>query len=148
MLEFKSFTFSLTDTAMTLLPVSPGAVMRDASGRAVLLHMGPGRFLVPAPTADLVRRLDALQATGVGSVFDVDGKWQAFALTGPGAERVLSSSINLDQVLANRDCAALRLFDCPAILTRQTDSFDVWVEASYAGAFRERASQCAASLVK
>jgi sarcosine oxidase gamma subunit len=139
MLEFKSFKFSLIDTVMTILPVSPGAVMRDASGRAVLLHMGPGRFLVPAPTPDLVRRLDTLQAAGVGALFDVDGKWQAFAMTGPSAERILSSTIDLGQVLASRNCAALHLFDCPAVLARRPDAFDVWVEASYASAFREYA---------
>ena len=137
MLEFKSFKFPLIDTAMIHLPVSPGAVERDASGRAALLHIGPGRFLVPAPTPELVRRLDTLQAAGVGALFDVDGKWRAFALTGPSYERVLSSTIDLSQVLANRDCAALHLFDCPAVLARRPDAFDVWIEASFAGAFRE-----------
>jgi hypothetical protein len=36
-----------------------------------------------------------------------------------------------------RDCAALHLFDCPAVLSRRGGGFEVWVEASYAAAFRE-----------
>jgi heterotetrameric sarcosine oxidase gamma subunit len=136
-LEFKTIRFPLAARATTDLPASPGTVRRDASGRAMLLHFAPGRFLAPAPTPDMDQHLDALQAAGVGALFDVDGKWQAFALTGPGAARLLSYSINLAQVLGNRDCAALHLFDCPAVLARRADAFDVWVEGSYAAAFRE-----------
>jgi sarcosine oxidase gamma subunit len=143
-LEFKAFEFPLTGAAAAELPASPGAVRRDtdvgsdsSTGRAVLLHFAPGRFLAPAPTPDTQRRLLTLQAAGVGAVFDVQGKWQAFALTAPGAERALSSTIDLAQALGGRDCAALHLFDCPAVLSRRSGGFEVWVEASYAVAFRE-----------
>ena len=149
-LEFKAFEFPLTGAAAAELPASPGAVQRDtgiaagtsidngsSAGRAVLLHFAPGRFLAPAPTPDTERRLLALQGAGVGAVFDVEGKWQAFALTAPGAERALSSTIDLAQALGGRDCAALHLFDCPAVLSRRSGGFEVWVEASYAVAFRE-----------
>ena len=149
-LEFKAFEFPLTGAAAAELPASPGAVQRgtdigagtgidngSSTGRAVLLHFAPGRFLAPAPTTDTERRLLALQAAGVGAVFDVQGKWQAFALTAPGAERALSSTIDLTQALGGRDCAALHLFDCPAVLSRRGGGFEVWVEASYAVAFRE-----------
>jgi hypothetical protein len=126
------------------LPASPGAVQRgtgidngSSTGRAVLLHFAPGRFLAPAPTPDIERRLLALQAAGVGAMFDVEGKWQAFALTAPGAECALASTIDLAQALGGRDCAELHLFDCPAVLARRGGGFEVWVEASYAVAFRE-----------
>jgi sarcosine oxidase gamma subunit len=163
-LEFKAFEFPLVGAAAAELPAAPGAVHRDTdigisigtgtgagagagigdsngngsrAGRAALLHFAPGRFLAPAPTPDTERRLHALQAAGAGAVFDVEGKWQAFALTAPGAERALSSTIDLAQALGGRDCAALYLFDCPAVLSRCEGGFDVWVEASYAVAFRE-----------
>jgi sarcosine oxidase gamma subunit len=149
-LEFKAFEFPLTRAAAAELPASPGAVQRgtdvgagpgiddgSSTGRAVLLHFAPGRFLAPAPTPETERRLLALQAAGVGALFDVEGKWQAFALTAPGAERALSSTIDLAQALGGRDCAALHLFDCPAVLSRRGGGFEVWVEASYAVAFRE-----------
>jgi hypothetical protein len=155
-LEFKAFEFPLTGAAAAEFPASPGSVRRDtgiaagagigagtgidddsSTGRAVLLHFAPGRFLAPAPTLDTERRLLTLQAAGVGAVFDVQGKWQAFALTAPGAERALSSTIDLTQALGGRDCAALHLFDCPAVLSRRGGGFEVWVEASYAVAFRE-----------
>jgi sarcosine oxidase gamma subunit len=147
-LEFKAFEFPLTGAAAAELPASPGAVQRgtgtgtgidnySSTGRAVLLHFAPGRFLAPAPTPDTERRLLDLQAAGVGAMFDVEGKWQAFALTAPGAERALASTIDLAQALGGRDCAALHLFDCPAVLSRRGGGFEVWVEASYAAAFRE-----------
>jgi sarcosine oxidase gamma subunit len=136
-LEFKTFRFPFAETPNIDLPPSPGAVRRDASGRATLLHFAPGRFLAPAPTPDMEQQLDALQGAGVGASFDADGKWEAFALTGAGAESVLSYSINLAQVLGTRDCAALHLFDCPAVLARRADAFDLWIERSYAVAFRE-----------
>jgi sarcosine oxidase gamma subunit len=143
MLEFKTFEFPLAGTAIVELPASPGAVQRDAGGRATLLHFAAGRFLVPAPLPDMARHLGALQTAGVGAVFDVDGKWRTFALAGRGAERVLASTIDLGQVLQHRDCAALHLFDCPAVLARRAEAFDVWVEASYASAFRECVNRAA-----
>jgi heterotetrameric sarcosine oxidase gamma subunit len=136
-LEFKTFRFPFESRATIDLPPSPGTVRRDASGRALLLHFAPGRFLAPAPTPDMERHLDALQAAGVGALFDVDGKCQAFTIRGQGAENLLSYSINLTQVLGNRDCAAVHLFDCPAVLARGAEAFDVWVERSYATEFRE-----------
>jgi sarcosine oxidase gamma subunit len=135
-LEFKTFEYRLSERAMIDLPATPGAVIRDASGRATLLHFAPGHFLIPAPTPDYSRHFEALQDAGVGALFDVEGKWQRFTMTGAGAARVLSSAINLTQVLAHRECAALHLFDCSSVLARRAGAFDVWVEASYANAFR------------
>jgi hypothetical protein len=143
-LEFQTFNFPLIDIAARDLPASPGSVQRDASGRATLLHFAPGRMLAPTPASEVL--LDRLQAARVGSLFEVDGKWQAFTMSGPGAERVLSSTINLTQVLGQRDCAALHLFDCPAIIARRPGAFDVWVEASYASAFREQVNLSANAL--
>jgi sarcosine oxidase gamma subunit len=145
MLEFKTFEFPLAGTAVVALPASPGAAQRDAGGRATLLHFAAGRFLVPSPLPDIARHLGALQAAGVGAVFDVDGKWQTFQLTGRGALRVLASTIDLGQALHHRDCAALHLFDCPAVLARRAEAFDVWVEASYASAFRDCVDRAAAT---
>ena len=153
-LEFRAFEFPLTAAAAAELPASPGAVQRDtdigvgtnidsgsSTGRAALLHFAPGRFLAPAPTPDTERRLLALQAAGAGALFDVEGKWRAFALTAPGAERALSSTIDLAQALGGRDCAALHLFDCPAILSRRGGGFELWIEASYAVALHEVLSE-------
>jgi hypothetical protein len=59
-------------------------------------------------------------------MFDVEGKWRAFALTTPGAERALSPTIDLAQALGGRDCAALQLFDCSVTLSRRGGDFEVW----------------------
>ena len=136
MLEFQAFKLAPHDTTLIGLSAPPGTVHRDAAGRATLLHFAPSRFLVPAPTLEMARKLDVLQAAGVGIQFDVDGKWQRFTLTGPGSERVLSSAINLARVLADRGCAAVRLFDCPVVLAWSAGKFEMWVAASYATALR------------
>jgi len=137
MLEFKTFKYPLTSLALSMLP-APGNVQRDDSGHAQLLHVAPGRFLARASASDWVRELAALQAAGVGALFDVEGKWHEFALMGTDVHRVLSCTIDLSEVLANRQCAALQLFDCPAVLALHGNLYEVWVEASYAVAFRER----------
>src|SRR6202046_2421824 len=107
-LEFKAFEFPLAGAAAAELPASPGAVRRgtdmgagtgidngSSTGRAVLLHFAPGQFLAPAPTPDTERRLLALQHAGVGAVFDVEGKWQALALTAPGPGRAAAAALPL-----------------------------------------------------
>ena len=133
--EFKTFLFPLVGTSTTDLPAPPGAVQRDAAGRATLLHFAPGRFLAPAPASDMVRHLEALAAAGVGALFDVSGKWRAIDLAGAGATRLLVSGIDVDAVLAHRECAALQLFDCPVVLARAAGGFGIWAQGSYATDF-------------
>ena len=120
------------------LPASPAAYSAKLPAGRYAYGFAPGRFLVPAPTPDIVRQFEALQTAGVGALFTIDGKWRTFALTGPGAERLLSSAIDLAKVLANRSCAALHLFDCPTVLACRAGAFDVWVEGSYAAGLRDR----------
>jgi heterotetrameric sarcosine oxidase gamma subunit len=132
LLEFKAFAYPLVGGPGVDLAAAPGEVRRDASGRATLLYFAPGRFLAPAPAPEVVQQLDALAAAGVGAVFDVDGKWRTLTVTGPGAARLLSAGADVAALLAHRDCAALHLFDCPALLARRHDGFELWVEASYA----------------
>lgn len=129
--EFKTFAFPLVGAAMDL-PALPGAVARDAAGKPTLLHFAPGRFLAPKPSPETVRRLASLAAAGIGAAFDVEGKWLELALSGAGAAPVLAASIDVHAVLCDRECAAVQLFDCPAVLARRSDDFDLWVEASYA----------------
>jgi sarcosine oxidase gamma subunit len=134
-LEFKTFQYPLTGAVAAELPGEPGAVVRTAGGDAKLLHHGPGTFLVPDPDASLERTLALLEQAGIGAVFDVGGKWRRFRLTGPSSARLLASGIDLEQCLQRRDCAAVHLFDSPAILLLQPVGFDVWVHASYAEDF-------------
>ena len=130
--EFKTYLFPLAGPSTADLPAPPGAVQHDPAGRPTLLHFAPGRFLAPAPTPEIVRHLDALAAAGVGSVFDVSGKWRHVHVAGPGADRLLASGIDVAAVLSHRDCAAVQLFDCPVVLARASDGYDLWVQASYA----------------
>jgi len=137
MFEFKAFRYPIVGISKVDLPVLPGNIECDSDDRPILLHFAPGHLFLPAPNADRVGRLDMLQASGVGMLFDVHGKWRAFVLKGSRADGLLSSTVDLAKVLGRRQCAAVHLFDCPAILARRMDRFDVWVEASYAGAFEE-----------
>jgi len=44
---------------------------------------------------------------------------------------LLARSIDVAAVLTDRECAAVVLFDCPAILARRDDAFNLWIAASY-----------------
>jgi sarcosine oxidase gamma subunit len=79
-------------------------------------------------------------------MIDASGKWECLALTGPGATRLLASAIAIDAVLAGRGCAALSLFDCPAIITREAENFVLWVQSSYAADFMATAGRLQAVL--
>jgi heterotetrameric sarcosine oxidase gamma subunit len=134
-LEFAAFGFPLGGAFVVGWPAPPGAVRRDGDGRPVLLHFAPARWLVPAPHPDIAALLEAATAAGAGSVIDVEGKWTAFRLVGPGAGRLLASSVDVEPLLAARDCAAVTVFDCPGVLARVPDGFAIWVRASYAADF-------------
>ena len=117
------------------LPTQPGQASRDQNGRAILLHFAPSRWLVPAPDSALAEQLTSLAAQGLGALVDVTGKWRPVRAESSSATQALASTISVEAVLKNRDCAATTLFDCPAILARAGLSFDLWVTASYVDHF-------------
>ena len=135
MFEFAAFAFPLGGAFVAGWPTAPGAVRHDVAGRPVLLHFAPARWLAPAPQADVTALLEMAIRAGAGAVVDVAGKWQVLELLGPGATRLLASTVDVEAVLERRECAAVTLFDCPAVLARLPDGFVVWVKASYAADF-------------
>lgn len=114
-------------------PAAPGGAVRDGSGRPAVAHFAPGRWLVPTSGLDLTAWFAV--AAPLCSVVDVTGKWCAFAVAGPGSRRLLQTSIAIDAVLDGRDCAAVVLFDCPAVVARTIEGYIAWVQASYAADF-------------
>jgi heterotetrameric sarcosine oxidase gamma subunit len=135
MLEFAAFGFPLGGAFVVGWPAAPGAVRHDEAGRPVLLHFAPARWLAPAPHPDITALIGAATEAGAGTVVDVDGKWQAVELLGPGAARLLASTVDVGMALEGRECAAVTLFDCPAVLARLADGFAIWVRSSYAADF-------------
>jgi heterotetrameric sarcosine oxidase gamma subunit len=115
-----------------ILPIEAGGVLCDREGRLELLHFAPRRWLIPGPSAALYQILANLALAGDGALVDVDGKWQSFRMEGDGAIRILESSVNVDATLCRRSCAAVALFDCPAVLARDGNGFTCWVMSSYA----------------
>jgi heterotetrameric sarcosine oxidase gamma subunit len=115
-----------------ILPIEAGGVLCDREGRVELLHFAPRRWLIPGPSAALYQILANLALAGDGALVDVDGKWQTFRMEGDGAIRILESSVNVDGTLFGRSCAAVALFDCPAVLARDGNGFTCWVISSYA----------------
>lgn len=114
-----------------ILPIEAGGVLSDREGRVELLHFAPRRWLIPGPSAALYQILANLALAGDGALVDVDGKWQSFRMEGEGAIRILESSVNVDATLCRRSCAAVALFDCPAVLARDGNGFTFWVMSSY-----------------
>jgi heterotetrameric sarcosine oxidase gamma subunit len=129
--EFRAYAYPIAGALAALLPVAPGAALRDGMGRCEVLHFAPGCWLVPAPTARLAALLAAATATGEGMSIGVAGKWQGITIAGPGAQRAMTRTAALDAILDGRECAALELFDCPAIIARSSVGFDLWTQASY-----------------
>ena len=131
-LEFAAYTWPAPGCASPHWPLEPGAVRRDEQQQPALLHFAPARWLAPAPTPELRRLLEGAASSGAGSLINANGKWVPVDIEGPGAARLLASTLDIEAVLSNRDCAAVTLFDCPAIVVRVTQGFRLWVQASYA----------------
>jgi len=112
--------------------LAPGTVRRAADGRPAALHFAPARWLLPDPDAELDALLAKAVAAGAGIAFEVEGKWTAMALTGPEAARLLSSSLDVAALLESRGCAAVVLFDCPAVLATSGPGYIIYVQSSYA----------------
>jgi sarcosine oxidase gamma subunit len=134
--EFVAYPGRQVDAAaISAWPQTPGQALRDAAGRPVLLHFAPDRWLVPAPAPILLRELASLERAGHGCLIDVQGKWQEVRIASAHAHYILSSGIDVETVLAARECAAVVLFDCPAILARSGSTFNLWIAASFVQSF-------------
>jgi hypothetical protein len=110
------------------LPAAPGAAVRIRPD-GLVLHFAPQRWLLSGDCAPL---RDQLDGAGVdGTLVDVAGKWRLLELTGGGAARLLASGVELDSLLAGRDCAATTFIDCPVIVSRSAGALRLWTPASY-----------------
>jgi glycine cleavage system aminomethyltransferase T len=127
--EIAAFDASSTAADSLGLPSRPGAVTGIDDGGSSL-YFAPGRWLLVAPSPACEERIRA--AAQWGSWVEVTGKWVAMTLQGPGAQRVLASTIDVEATLQDRECAAVTLFDCASILVRDELGFTVWVHASVA----------------
>lgn len=145
-LEFAAYHWPEQQDARPGWPSAAGALARDSDDDASLLHFAPGRVLAPDPSASTEALLDAAASQGMGTWIDVTGKWARYSVRGPGAARLLACALSLDVVLGNRDCAAVTIFDCPAIIATCRDGFDLWVLSSYAGDFLATAEKFRAVL--
>lgn len=134
-LEFAAFSWPQVGGELGNWPSDAGAVQRDTLNRAILLHFAPGRVLAPDPSAATEALLDAAAAQGVGSSIDVTGKWEHYIIAGPDAARLLACAIEVGAVLEKRECAAVTLFDCPAVIARAHAGFELWLQSSYSADF-------------
>jgi len=145
-LEFAAYLWPLDSAAFAGWPTAAGSMRRDAQRQPSLLHFAPGRWLVLDADADRQALLEAAAASGAGVAIDVSGKWCGLELNGPGAAALLAFSLDIAAVLDGRDCAAVTLMDCPAIIGRSMSGFHLWVQSSHARHFLETAEQCGAAL--
>ena len=133
--EFVAFGTAMTELAAQGWPCTPGAALFDTSGSAALLHFAPGRWLVPQPAGVPAAMVAVATEHGYGTAVEVDGKWVAMNLAGREASRALASAIDIEASLMDRDCAAVTVFDCPAVVVATADGYRLWVGASHAGDF-------------
>ena len=146
-LEFVAYCWPLDAAAFSGWPLEAGSVRRDAQQQPSLLHFAAGRWLVADAGAEQQQALlEAAAGNAAGVVVDVTGKWCGLELTGPGATALLAFSIDVAAVLDGRECAAVTLMDCPAIVARSVAGYHLWVQASHVDHFLETAQQCGATL--
>jgi len=135
--ELATFRPSFQDELPAHWPQGPGDARRNADGSAEILKIAADRWL-------LLRPCDDVTATALSpgcALIDVTGKWREFRLMGKSATRLLANSVNVEELLCDRDCARTALFDCPALLYKLNGGFSVWIERSYASAFVIAVSQ-------
>jgi sarcosine oxidase subunit gamma len=135
------------DTAQRLaavtggLPAGVGAV--DSSGDTSVLWLGPGEFLVVAPTeaheslgGGLIPALRDALGDGAGQVVDLSANRTTFELTGPRARAVLEKGCSLDlhpRVFKAGTAFSTEIANIPAILWKTgEDSFRIFPRASFA----------------
>ncbi len=116
---------SLVQTPSALGPGSPGECVISDDNR--VLHFAPGIWL--SLECDSACASDPPTPDAI--LTDVTGKWIGLRLTGRHVQNVLASHIAVNVILKNRQCAALRLCDCPALLVRTGELCEVWTHASY-----------------
>ena len=137
--EFVAFGASASNPADSKLaeiwPRRPGAALRGADGWPLILHFAPLRWLLPAPDAGVEVMIAAAVRGGAGTAIDVTGKWAVLNLRGADATRALAATLDVAAVLASRDCAAVELFDCPAIVASAEQGYRLYVKSSYAADF-------------
>jgi heterotetrameric sarcosine oxidase gamma subunit len=134
-LELIAFQMPLTTSFSGDWPTRPGGVHRDSSGRPIILHCAPNRWLIPAADSAVTALVGDAVASQACARIDVTGKWRAFRMSGPAARRLLASTMDVEAALEGFDCASLVLFDCPAVLARSNDAYLVWVQRSYCAGF-------------
>ncbi|MBL8264956.1 hypothetical protein [Steroidobacter sp.] len=108
------------------LPIEPGAVRRTNAG--TYLHFAPGRWLIADHEPGIMA---ALLGSDVVESFDVTGKWCQVSLPAENAQRLLATQMPVIRTLSGRHCAAIRLFDAPAIVAHDAAGFAVWTHRSY-----------------
>ena len=115
---------------------------------ARLMGHAPGGWLVvlsEESSSAALASLGAWQAAGQGVVVEVSGKYQSLPFAGEAGRRVLASTVNLDTVLPpERDCAAVMLFDAPAVLARVSTGYEAWVAGSHVRDFTAAAERASA----
>ena len=144
--EYVSYAWPPAGAVPSEWPLAPGAIRLGADGRPELLHFAPGRWLAPGAAPDSFHGSYEGATPPAGTLVDVSGKWDGVQLRGGGAARLLATTIDLERVLEQRDCAAVTLFDSPAIIVRVPDGYLLWVQSSYTSDFLTAAKRARAVL--
>lgn len=116
---------SLVRTPSAPGPGAPGECVIRGDNR--ILHFAPGTWL----SLECDSSIASDPPTPDAILTNVTGKWIGLRLTGRHVQNVLASHIAVNVILKNRQCAALRICDCPAVLVLTGEVREVWTHASY-----------------
>jgi sarcosine oxidase gamma subunit len=116
----------------------PGSIQRPLPTGAILL-IAPARWLLMGDALSSHASELALLRERGASLVDVSAKWCRFEFAAARAHECLSRVIDLAQVMGGgRDCAALTVLDCPAVLLRSGAGYELWVMRSFAEWLHQR----------
>ncbi|HTX06064.1 MAG TPA: hypothetical protein VMD06_09565 [Steroidobacteraceae bacterium] len=126
---------------------APGAAAELVRGVRIL-HFAPDRWLLTAEArACELEHIERLRRAGA-IIIDGRAKWCRIELSGQDARSVLAGLLPVEQVLADRGCAATTLLECPGVLAASECGLEFWVGRSWGSWLHETLaawlSRCAA----
>jgi hypothetical protein len=116
--------------ASELVNSAPGSVLRNRYAY-LGLHFAPRRWLLLEPDDSLVEDLISRGAR----CSEASGKWKLFTAEISNVRSALAAAVDLEELLGDRACARMHLFDCPVVLARLDEAFLACVESSYEAAW-------------
>ncbi len=127
----------------TSLPSEPGQSLTN--NKQLVMAIAPGTYFVESDEPGIADRLAKIIKPDMGAVTDLTDARAALNISGPGAERVLSTGLAIDLSLSEFPIQRVTQsgFDGIGVIIRRVakQEFDLYVYASFAKALSDRLTE-------